>query len=135
MKVKKIIINLNIYLIARDKNQENFEVIKNEMMKKETEYATVLSNIATNLNIRNSRKKSLENKENLAKHLKNEDDSNFKNHLRKIRSEQVETQNENLGEKLQNLQYKFQKLEEFTQQSNIESFCKKFKKNAQKVKF
>jgi hypothetical protein len=66
--------------------------------------------------------------------LKNEDDSHFKNHLRKIRSEQVETQNENLGEKLQNLQYKFQKLEEFTQQSNIEAFCKKFKKNAQKVK-
>ena len=41
-------------------------------------------------------------------------------------------QNENLNEKLQNLEYKFQKLEEFTEQKNIDEFCKKFKKNAQK---
>jgi hypothetical protein len=119
-------------LIARDKNQENFENIKAQMLKKESEYAQVLSNIANDINIRNSRRKSLESKENLAKHFKNDDENNFKNHLKKIRSEQIETQNENLHEKLQNLQYKFQKLEEFTEQSNVESFCKKFKKNAQK---
>lgn len=101
-------------------------------MKKESEYAQILSNIANDLNIRNSRKKSLETRENLAKHLKNEEDNNFKNHLKKIRSEQIESQNENLQEKLQNLQYKFQKLEEFTEQNNVETFCKKFKKKCSK---
>jgi hypothetical protein len=119
----------------RDRNQETFENIKSQMMKKEAEYAHHLSSIANDLNIRNSRKKSIEMKENMAKNFKSDDnliDNNFKAYTRKIKSEQFETQNENLQEKLQNLQYKFQKLEEFTEQSNVESFCKKFKKNAQK---
>ena len=37
-----------------------------------------------------------------------------------------------MQEKHKNLQYKFQKLEEFTEQSDVNSFCAKFKKNAQK---
>jgi len=45
----------------------------------------------------------------------------------------MESQNENLQEKYQNLQYKFHKLEEFTEQTNVDEFCKKFKVNAQKV--
>lgn len=131
MKIMKV---TSLFNSARDKNQENFENIKVQMMKKEGEYAQVLSNIANDLNIRNSRKKSLETKENLAKHFKVEDDSNLKSHLKKLKLDQLESHGENLQEKLQNLQYKFQKLEEFTEQSNVESFCKKFKKNAQKVK-
>jgi coiled-coil domain-containing protein 63/114 len=118
----------------RDRNQEAFENIKAQMMKKESEYAQILSSIANDLNIRNSRRRSMEMKENMAKNFRNEDnlDMNFKTFTKKIKSEQMETQNENLQEKLQNLQYKFQKLEEFTEQANVESFCKKFKKNAQK---
>lgn len=118
----------------RDRNQEAFENIKAQMMKKESEYAQILSSIANDLNIRNSRRRSMEMKENMAKTFRNEDnlDMNFKTFTKKIKSEQMETQNENLQEKLQNLQYKFQKLEEFTEQANVESFCKKFKKNAQK---
>jgi hypothetical protein len=118
----------------RDRNQEVFENIKAQMMKKESEYAQILSSIANDLNIRNSRKRSIEMKDNMAKTFRNEDymDINMKTFNKKIKNEQIESINENLQEKLQNLQYKFQKLEEFTEQNNVESFCKKFKKNAQK---
>ena len=44
----------------RDMNQETFENLKAHMIKKETEYANVLSNLANDMNIRNSRKKSME---------------------------------------------------------------------------
>lgn len=134
---KEISINLEAAYESyekRDRNQENFENIKAQMMKKESEYAQILSSIANDINIRNSRKKSIELNENIAKNFRNDDiiDPNFKFQTRKIKTDYYETQNENLHEKLQNLQYKFQKLEEFTEQSNVDSFCKKFKKNAQK---
>lgn len=46
----------------------------------------------------------------------------------------MESTAENLQDRFQNLQYKFQKLEEFTEQKTVDDFCKKFKTNAQKVK-
>lgn len=116
----------------RDINQENFENLKAQMIKKETEYTNILSGIANDLNIRNSRKKSMERKE--LKNLKNDENSNAnaKNYAKKIKNEQYEQQQENLKEKYQNLKYKFEKLEEFTEQKDVGSFCEKFKKNAQK---
>ena len=116
----------------RDINQENFENLKAQMIKKETEYTNILSGIANDLNIRNSRKKSMERKE--LKNLKNEEatNANAKNYAKKIKNEQYEQQQENLRERYQNLQYKFEKLEEFTEQKDVGSFCEKFKKNAQK---
>jgi len=120
----------------RDRNQENFENIKAHMMKKESEYAQILSSIANDINIKNSRKKTgdIATKDNTNKNLKKEEntDINFKTFTRKFKSDNNENKNINIIENLQNLQYKFQKLEEFTNQSNVESFCKKFKKNAQK---
>ena len=127
-------INFFLYFLVRDKNQENFENIKAQMMKKEQEYAQVLSHIANDLNIRNSRKKNIEAKENLNKNIKNQEEENFKLIVKKIRSETAESHSENLQEKYRNLKYKFEKLAEFTEQMNVESFCRKFKKNAQKVK-
>jgi hypothetical protein len=103
------------------------------MMKKEQEYAQVLSHIANDLNIKNSRKKNIEFKENQNKNQKNQDEENFKMIVRKIKSETKEDENENLQEKFRALKYKFEKLSEFTEQINVESFCRKFKKNAQKV--
>lgn len=44
----------------RDLNQENFENLKAEMIKKETEYTNILSGIANEMNIRNTRKKAQE---------------------------------------------------------------------------
>ncbi len=102
-------------------------------MKKEQEYAQVLSHIANDLNIKNSRKKNIEFKENQNKNQKNQDEENFKMIVRKIKSETKEDENENLQEKFRALKYKFEKLSEFTEQINVESFCRKFKKNAQKV--
>ena len=88
--------------------------------------------LANDVNIRNSRKKSMERKE--LKNLKNEEatNANAKNYAKKIKNEQYEQQQENLRERYQNLQYKFEKLEEFTEQKDVGSFCEKFKKNAQK---
>ena len=99
------------------------------MIKKETEYTNILSGIANDLNIRNSRKKSIERKE-----IKNDDITNVnaKNYAKRIKNEQFEQQQENLREKYQNLQYKFEKLEELTEQKDVGCFCEKFKKNAQK---
>ena len=102
-------------------------------MKKEQEYAQVLSHIANDLNIRNSRKKNIEAKEIQNKNMKNQEEENFKLIVKKIKSETAESQSENLHEKFRNLKYKFEKLAEFTEQMNVESFCRKFKKNAQKV--
>lgn len=118
----------------RDRNQEAFENMKSEMMKKETEYAQKLSQIATDLNIRNSRKKSIETKDKFM-NTNSEDnliDSNFKFYAKKNKNDNMESEDETKIEKLQNLQYKFQKLEEFTELTNYNVFCKKFKENAQK---
>jgi hypothetical protein len=113
----------------RDINQETFENLKAQMIKKETEYTNILSGIANDLNIRNSRKKSQENKIN-----KDNDDNNqlAKNFQKKIKSEQYEQQQENLNDRYQNLKYKFEKLEEFTEQEDVGQFCEQFKKNVQK---
>ena len=105
------------------------------MIKKEQEYAQVLSHIANDLNIRNSRKKNIEAKDNQNKNLKNQEEENFKLIVKKIKSESAENQSENLHEKYRNLKYKYEKLAEFTEQMSVESFCRKFKNNAQKVKF
>ena len=133
---KEISVNLEAAYTSyekRDRNQEHFETIKAQMMKKESEYAGVLSSIANDINIKNIKRKSIILKESI-NFLRNEEngDSNFKHYSKKLKTDQMENPNENLQEKLQNLQYKFQKLEEFTEQSSVESFCKKFKKNAQK---
>lgn len=102
-------------------------------MKKEQEYAQVLSHIANDLNIRNSRKKNIEFKDHQNKNQKNQDEENFKMIVKKLKSETKETESENLHEKFRALKYKFEKLSEFTEQMNVEAFCRKFKKNAQKV--
>lgn len=102
-------------------------------MKKEQEYAQVLSHIANDLNIRNSRKKNIEAKEMQNKTNKNLEEENFKLIAKKIKSETAENQSENLQEKYRNLKYKYEKLAEFTEQMNVETFCIKFRKNAQKV--
>ena len=113
----------------RDINQENFENLKAQMIKKETEYTNILSGIANDLNIRNSRKKNKEKKD-----IKDNDESNLitKNFQKKIKNEQYEQQQENLNDKYQNLKYKFEKLSEFTEQKDVGKFCEEFKKNVQK---
>jgi coiled-coil domain-containing protein 63/114 len=118
----------------RDKNQEVFENLKSEMMKKETEYAQKLSQIANDLTIRNSRKKSLETKEKFINTNQEENliENNFKFYAKKMKNDNIDSEDESKIEKLQNLQYKFQKLEEFTELSNYNVFCKIFKENAQK---
>jgi hypothetical protein len=113
----------------RDINQENFENLKAQMIKKETEYTNILSGIANDLNIRNSRKKNKEKKD-----IKENDESNIitKNFQKKIKNEQYELQQENLNDRYQNLKYKFEKLSEFTEQEDVGKFCEEFKKNVQK---
>ena len=113
----------------RDMNQENFENLKAQMIKKETEYTNILSGIANDLNIRNSRKKTQEKKDS-----KDNEENNIlaKNFQKKIKSEQYEQQQENLNDRHQNLKYKFEKLAEFTEQEDVGQFCEQFKKNVQK---
>ena len=84
----------------RDINQENFENLKAQMIKKETEYTNILSGIANDLNIRNSRKKNQEKKD-----IKDNDESNLitKNFQKKIKNEQYKQQQENLNDRYQNL--------------------------------
>lgn len=101
-------------------------------MKKENEYAQILTSFVNDQNIKNNRKKSVETKENTNKSMKIEEENIISYNSKKQKAELLENQNENLLEKLQNLEYKFQKLEEFTGQKNVEEFCSKFKKNAQK---
>jgi hypothetical protein len=118
----------------RDRNQEAFDSIKSEMMKKESEYGQKLSQIANDLTLHNTIKKSRESKEkflniNLEENLI---ENNFKIYAKKMKSDNIVSEDESQLEKLQNLQNKFQKLEEFTELSNYNTFCKKFKENAQK---
>ena len=110
-------------------NQETFENLKAQMIKKETEYTNILSGIANDLNIRNSRKKTQEKKDS-----KDNEENNIltKNFQKKIKSEQYEQQQENLNDRYQNLKYKFEKLAEFTEQEDVGQFCEQFKKNVQK---
>jgi len=69
--------------IVRDTNQENFENLRAQMIKKESEYAQHLSGLANELNIKNSRLKSLEGKENIPKTLKLEEDTGFKSNIKR----------------------------------------------------
>ena len=101
-------------------------------MKKENEYAQILTSFVNDQNIKNSRKKSVEAKDNPNKIMKIEEENIISYNSKKQKAEMLENENENLLEKLQNLEYKFQKLEEFTGQKNVEEFCAKFKRNAQK---
>jgi len=118
----------------RDRNQEAFDNMKSEMKKKESEYASKLSQIANELNLRNTQKKSLESQEKYLNTNSEENfiESNLKFYAKKLKSENSEEQDKTQVERLQNLQYKFQKLEEFTELSNYNAFCKKFRLNAQK---
>jgi hypothetical protein len=102
------------------------------MLKRENEYANILSSLANDINLKNARLKSLENKENLQKLAKlEEEENNLKLQKRINTEEQLEKHNKDLVNKIQELQSKFQKLEEFTGQPNIESFCNKFRNQAQ----
>ena len=115
----------------RDLNQENFENLKAEMIKKETEYTNILSGIANEMNIRNTRKKAQEKKE-LKSFQLNEDNSlPSKKYSRKLKTEQFAQQQQNLYDRYQNLKFKFEKMMEFTNKKDIEDLCDTFKKNVQ----
>ena len=113
----------------RDVNQEGFENLKAQMIKKETEYTNILSGIANEMNIRNTRKKAQEKKE--IKSFKMDEDNSLANkkYSRKLKSEQYQQQQENLNDRLQNLQFKFEKMKEFTNQKDIFALCNNFKNN------
>ena len=115
----------------RDINQENFENLKAQMIKKETEYTNILRGIANEMNIRNTRKKAQEKKE--LKNFKIEDDNNLnsKKSKKNMKNDQLSQQQSNLNDRLQNLQYKFEKMKEFTNQKDIFALCNNFKNNVQ----
>ena len=115
----------------RDLNQENFENLKAEMIKKETEYTNILSGIANEMNIRNTRKKAQEKKELKSFQLNDDNSLPSKKYTRKLKTEQIEQQKQNLYDKYQNLKFKFEKMMEFTNKQNIEDLCDTFKKNVQ----
>ena len=115
----------------RDVNQEEFENLKAQMIKKETEYTNILSGIANEINIRNTRKKAQEKKE--LKSFKIDEDNSLANkkYSRKLKNEQYQQQQDNLNDRLQNLQFKFEKMKEFTNQKDIFALCNNFKNNVQ----
>ena len=115
----------------RDVNQEEFENLKAQMIKKETEYTNILSGIANEMNIRNTRKKAQEKKE--LKSFKIEEDNSLSNkkYSRNLKNEQYQQQQDNLNDRLQNLQFKFEKMKEFTNQKDIFALCNNFKNNVQ----
>ena len=110
----------------RDINQEEFEKLKAQMIKKETEYTNQLSSIANEINIRNTRKKAQE--KNDSKPYQIDEDALAKKKEKRMK---YETQQSNLKDKLQNLQFKFEKMKEFTGQKNIIKLCDNFKHNVQ----
>ena len=115
----------------RDVNQEGFENLKAQMIKKETEYTNILSGIANEMNIRNTRKKAQEKKELKAFKIDEENSSANKKYSRKFKNEQYQQQQDNLNDRLQNLQFKFEKMKEFTNQKDIFALCNNFKNNVQ----
>ena len=115
----------------RDVNQEGFENLKAQMIKKETEYTNILSGIANEMNIRNTRKKAQEKKELKAFKIDDENSSANKKYSRKFKNEQYQQQQDNLNDRLQNLQFKFEKMKEFTNQKDIFALCNNFKNNVQ----
>ena len=115
----------------RDLNQENFENLKAEMIKKETEYTNILSGIANEMNIRNTRKKAQEKKELKSFQLNDDNSLPSKKYSRKLKTEQFQQQQQNLYDRYQNLKFKFEKMMEFTNKTDIEDLCNTFKKNVQ----
>ena len=115
----------------RDVNQEGFENLKAQMIKKETEYTNILSGIANEMNIRNTRKKAQEKKELKSFKIDEENSLATKKYTRKLKSEQYQQQQDNLNDRLQNLQFKFEKMKEFTNQKDIFALCNNFKNNVQ----
>ena len=115
----------------RDLNQENFENLKAEMIKKETEYTNILSGIANEMNIRNTRKKAQEKKELKSFQLNEDNSMPSKKYTRKLKTEQFAQQQQNLYDRYQNLKFKFEKMMEFTNKKDIEDLCETFKKNVQ----
>ena len=115
----------------RDVNQEEFENLKAQMIKKETEYTNILSGIANEMNIRNTRKKAQEKKELKSFKMDEENSLANKKYSRKLKNEQYQQQQDNLNERLQNLQFKFEKMKEFTNQKDIFALCSNFKNNVQ----
>ena len=113
----------------RDLNQEAFENLKAQMIKKETEYTNILSGIANEMNIRNTRKKAQEKKELKSFQLIEDNSMINKKYSRKLKTEQIAQQQQNLDDKYQNLKFKFEKMMEFTNQKNIEDLCETFRKN------
>ena len=115
----------------RDLNQETFENLKAEMIKKETEYTNILSGIANEMNIRNTRKKAQEKKELKSFQLNDENSLPSKKYTKKLKTEQFAQQQQNLYDRYQNLKFKFEKMMEFTNKQDIEDLCETFKKNVQ----
>ena len=113
----------------RDLNQEAFENLKAQMIKKETEYTNILSGIANEMNIRNTRKKAQEKKELKSFQLIEDNSVINKKYSRKLKTEQIAQQQQSLDDKYQNLKFKFEKMMEFTNQKNIEDLCETFRKN------
>lgn len=116
----------------RDIKQEGFENLKSQMIKKETEYTNMLSGIANDMNVRNTRKKSQERKDMKAFKMEEDNSITAKKYSRKLKSEQYEKMEEFLNDKFQNLKYKFEKLKEFTGQKNVSELCDNFKANEKK---
>ena len=54
-----------------------------------------------------------------------------KKYSRKLKNEQYQQQQDNLNDRLQNLQFKFEKMKEFTNQKDIFALCNNFKNNVQ----
>jgi hypothetical protein len=115
----------------RDVNQEGFENLKAQMIKKETEYTNILSGIANEMNIRNTRKRAQEKKDLKNYKIDEENNLSMKKYSRKLKNEQFQQEQENLNEKYQNLQFKFEKMKEFTNQKDIFALCNNFKNNVQ----
>ena len=115
----------------RDLNQETFENLKAEMIKKETEYTNILSGIANEMNIRNTRKKAQEKKELKSFELNDDNSLPSKKYTKKLKTEQIAQQQQNLYDRYQNLKFKFEKMMEFTNKQDIEDLCETFKKNVQ----
>jgi hypothetical protein len=117
----------------RDRNQEDFDKAKTEMMKKESEYAKTLADIANELNSKNLRKKSLGGKDRLLNPLdENLIDKDFRMYSAKFKSDNVDSQTKTQMERIENLDFKFKKLIEFTELTHVNDFCEKFETNAQK---
>jgi hypothetical protein len=83
------------------------------------------------MNIRNTRKKAQEKKELKAFKIDEENSSANKKYSRKFKNEQYQQQQDNLNDRLQNLQFKFEKMKEFTNQKDIFALCNNFKNNVQ----